>query len=60
MKMEKIFNPAKYQMAICKYCNGHGYVYYPERRVCPKCEGFGLIKQEEEGFDMDSGRRHTP
>ena len=57
---DKIFCPTKYGMIICRYCNSHGYIYYPKRQVCPKCEGFGLIKKDQEGFDMESGRRKGP
>ena len=57
---KKIFNPFKYGMVICKYCNTQGYIYYPKRQVCPKCGGFGFIKEEKKGFDMDSARSNTP
>ncbi len=56
---DKIFNPTKYGMVICKYCDSHGYIYYPKRQVCPKCGGFGLIKEEKEASEMDSERRIT-
>ena len=50
---KEIFNPFKYGMVNCKYCNTQGYIYYPKRQVCPKCGGFGLIKEEKEGFERD-------
>jgi len=46
--MKKIFDPNKYGMAICQYCTGNGYIYYPKRQCCPKCGGFGLIKKKDE------------
>ena len=51
--MKKIFNPFKYGMVICKYCNTQGYIHYPKRQVCPKCGGFGLIKEEKKGFERN-------
>jgi DnaJ-class molecular chaperone len=43
---KKIFNPDKYNMEVCPYCNSHGYVQDPNRQCCPKCGGFGFIKKE--------------
>ena len=52
----KIFSPTKYGMVICKFCNSEGYIHYPKRQVCPKCGGFGFIREEKEAVEMDSGR----
>jgi len=43
---KKTFDPKKYGMVICPWCNGDGYTRNPNRQCCPKCGGFGLIKNE--------------
>jgi uncharacterized OB-fold protein len=50
--MDKKFNPEKYGMIICPYCNSQGYVQYPKRQCCPKCGGFGFIRKEENTFNQ--------
>jgi len=40
------FNPERYGMVVCQYCNSAGYIQYPTRQCCPKCGGFGFIKKE--------------
>jgi len=45
---QKVFNPGRYGMVVCKYCNSTGYIQHPKRQCCPKCGGFGFIKREAE------------
>ena len=45
---KKPFNPEKYNMKICPYCSGEGYIQQPNRQCCQKCGGFGYIKKEGE------------
>jgi RecJ-like exonuclease len=35
-------------MVICPCCYSHGYIQNPERQSCPRCGGFGFIKNEAE------------
>jgi len=44
----KNFEPKKYGMVMCPYCNGHGYIQNPEHQCCLKCGGFGFVKSEPE------------
>ncbi|HVP78484.1 MAG TPA: hypothetical protein VMV04_11370 [Thermodesulfobacteriota bacterium] len=45
---KNVFNPEKYKMAICPYCNGQGHIQHPNRQCCPNCGGFGYTKKEGE------------
>ena len=45
---KKILIPEKYGMVPCPTCNSHGYIENPNRQCCPKCKGFGFIKEESE------------
>jgi DnaJ-class molecular chaperone len=47
--MDKTFDPEKYEMVFCPFCNGKGkFVKNPDGSdVCMRCGGFGLIKKEE-------------
>jgi uncharacterized OB-fold protein len=53
---ERGFNPERHGMVICHYCNSTGYIQYPKRQCCPKCGGFGLIKQEKAASDKKAER----
>jgi len=47
--MEKVFDPENIDMVFCPLCNGEGKL--PEGhdgiKVCPQCQGFGIIKKKE-------------
>ena len=47
--MKKVFDPEKVGMVVCLLCNGEGKL--PEDhdglKVCPECEGFGIIKKKD-------------
>ena len=45
--MTKDFNRERYGMLVCPFCVGKGFIVYPKRQCCPKCGGFGLIKNEQ-------------
>ncbi len=53
---KKIFDPEKYGMATCPWCDSHGFIQDPKRLCCPKCGGFGFIKKEKEPCN-DEGKR---
>ena len=57
---ERVFNPGRYGMVICQYCNSTGYIQYPERHCCPKCGGFGFIKEEAERDTYTFHQRRKP
>jgi DnaJ-class molecular chaperone len=42
------FDPEKYGMVICPYCNGNGSLLIgPDgKNVCTNCGGFGLVRKE--------------
>ncbi len=46
--MGKIFNPEKYNMIFCPYCEGKGKLFMKPSgfNVCKECGGFGLIKKK--------------
>jgi len=46
INLNKTFDPEKYGMLLCPLCDGKGFIINPERKCCPKCGGFGLIKKE--------------
>ena len=50
---ERVFDPERYGMVICQYCNSTGYIQYPKRQCCRNCGGFGFIKKEAKK-DMDA------
>ncbi len=50
----KIIQPEKYGMIVCPECEGQGYVQAPKRQPCPKCGGFGLIKEKDEKDEKHS------
>lgn len=47
--MGKTFDLEKHGMTICPECNGRGKLIGSSKGIviCSKCEGFGLIKKEE-------------
>jgi len=49
----KNFDPEKYGMVVCSFCNGNGYIQNPKRQCCPRCGGFGFIIMEKE-LEQDS------
>lgn len=46
--MNITFDPDKIGMVLCPLCDGKGITINPERKPCPKCGGFGLIRIETE------------
>jgi len=42
------FDPDKIGMVLCPLCDGNGFIINPKRKRCPKCEGFGIIREETE------------
>jgi DnaJ-class molecular chaperone len=46
--MGKAFDPEKYGMTFCPFCQGDGKLPKPTEgfEVCKECGGFGLIKKE--------------
>ena len=54
--MEKTPNSVKYNMAFYPVCNEKPKLPKNpgEFDVCRRCGGFGLVKEEEEGFETDS------
>jgi len=42
------FDPDKIGMDLCPLCDGKGFTINPKRKRCPKCEGFGMIREETE------------
>jgi DnaJ-class molecular chaperone len=54
-KTKKGFEPEKYGMMICPYCNGNGSLLNGSdgMDVCTKCGGFGLVKKDTNKEGMD-------
>ncbi len=50
----KIIQPEKYGMVVCPECKGQGYIQAPKRQPCPKCGGFGWIKEKDEKDEKHS------
>ena len=46
--MNITFDSEKIGMLLCPLCNGKGFAINPKRKRCPKCGGFGLIREETE------------
>jgi DnaJ-class molecular chaperone len=45
----RLFNPEKYNLVLCNWCNGLGKIVDEENplKVCESCGGFGLVKKQE-------------
>jgi uncharacterized protein YbaR (Trm112 family) len=50
---QKHFDPEKFGMVACPICKSEGYVQNSKRQCCPKCGGFGFIKDERENLEED-------
>ena len=47
--MEMVFDPENIDMLFCPLCNGEGKLPDGQDgiKVCPQCQGFGIIKKKE-------------
>jgi DnaJ-class molecular chaperone len=47
--MGKVFDPENIAMVFCPLCNGEGKLPDGQDgiKVCPQCQGFGIIKKKE-------------
>ena len=51
---QKHFDPEKLGMVTCPICDSEGYVQNPKRQCCPKCGGFGFIRDERGNLEEDN------
>jgi hypothetical protein len=51
------FDPEKYQLDFCHEYRGLGETFNKEssKEVCQVCGGFGLIEEQESGFEGEVG-----
>lgn len=51
-KLNKGFNPEKYQMSCCPHCRGRGKSPHQGEgvKVCWQCGGFGWIRKGDESI----------